>query len=115
MELWARAFAATLVVEEAVATPLLAASGSTLARRLVLVLLANLASHPVIWLVLPQLAVAPAEAVALGEAWAVAVEALLYRTALPSLRASQAVAASALANAASLAVGLCLRCAMGWP
>jgi hypothetical protein len=106
---WARAFALTLAVELVVATPLLAPSGASVARRSSTVALAQLASHPVLWLVLPELGLTGVGLLAVGETWAVAVEVGVYLLVFPSIGATRALAASALANGASVAVGLILR------
>jgi hypothetical protein len=103
--LWARAFAATLVVELAVATPLLRGPR---AQRVVLVALANLASHPLVWFVFPDLGLGYAAWLALAEAWAVVVEGIAYRVLLPTTT-GRAMLVAAVANGASLAVGHVLR------
>jgi hypothetical protein len=56
VEAWARAFALTVAVELAVAPLLLRPGEASLARRLATVFVAQLASHPVVWFVLPELA-----------------------------------------------------------
>lgn len=104
---WARAFAVTLGVELAVATPLLPGGR---AQRLVLVALANLASHPAVWFVLPELGLGYPAWLITAELWAVAVEAVAYRALLPA-STRRAAGVSLLANGASLAVGLALRAA----
>jgi hypothetical protein len=105
---WARAFAVTLAVELAVATPLLR---DTRGRRLAVVALANLASHPAVWFVFPELGLGwPAWLVA-AELWALAVEAVAMRALLSGVGARRAALVALAANAASFAVGMALRAA----
>jgi len=105
---WLRAFAVTSVVEALVATPLLGRAERSWARRLGVVLLVNLATHPLVWFLFPGLAARHAVRVALSEAWALAAEGGAYLVVLPSLGARRAFAISLLANGASFAVGLLL-------
>jgi hypothetical protein len=109
---WLRAFALTGVVELIVATPLLVASGAAWKRRAGIVLLANLASHPVIWFVFSEWALPSTVRLGVSEAWAVGVETWAYALVWPGLGMRRAFGVSALANGASLAMGLLLR-AMG--
>lgn len=111
---WARAFVFTLLVEFAVAVPLLGAAEPSRARRAALVAVANVASHPAVWFILPALALSATARLALSELWAVLLELGVYRLALRDLAVLRAVAASALANGASLGLGLLLRAATGW-
>ncbi|WP_437591397.1 hypothetical protein [Sorangium sp. So ce1000] len=111
---WARAFMVTLLVELAVASPLLGAAERSRGRRAALVAVANIASHPAVWFIFPALALGATARLALSELWAVLLELGVYRLALRDLPAARAVAASALANGASLALGLLLRAATGW-
>lgn len=105
---WARAFAWTLAVELTVAAPLLRGRR---AARVVLVFLANLASHPAVWFVFPDLGLSYAAWLALAETWAVTVEAIAYATLLPDTSTRRAIAVALAANAASLAAGFALRAA----
>ena len=105
---WLRAFAITLAVEAAVATPLLGRAERSWVRRLGAVLLVNLATHPLVWFLFPGLAARHAIRVALSEVWALAAEGGGYLVVLPSLGARRAFAIALLANGASFAVGLLL-------
>lgn len=105
---WAGAFAWTLAVELVVAPPLL--RGPRVAR-VVLVLLANLASHPAVWFVFPDLGLGYAAWLALAETWAVTVEAIAYAALLPATSTRRAIVVAFAANVASFAVGLALRAA----
>ncbi|XXT21252.1 hypothetical protein WME94_06770 [Sorangium sp. So ce429] len=111
---WSRAFALTLLVELAVASPLLGPAEPSRRRRAALVAIANIASHPAVWFIFPALALGATTRLALSELWAVLLEVGVYRLALRDLPALRAVAASALANGASLGLGLLLRSATGW-
>ena len=120
---WVTAFAITITVEVAVAVPLLAATGVGLLRRAALVVLANLATHPLVWFAFPQLGLFGNERLAISELFAVAVEAAAYALFWPMTAASPApgksvalrsFGTSAVANGASLTAGLTLR-ALGVP
>lgn len=102
---WARAFFVTVAIELAIAPWLLDRQPWT--RRAGAVVLANLASHPIVWLVIPELGLGWPLWLIVAELWAVVVEATLYVLVFRGRR--QAVLASLVANAASLAVGLVLR------
>jgi hypothetical protein len=110
---WARAFAITTTVELCVATPLLARAGGkkrpALWRCLGAVIVAQVASHPAVWFVFPTLGWRYALSLAVSELWAVASEIFIYKLVFHEAPWSRAVAASALANAASYAVGLAIR------
>jgi hypothetical protein len=105
--LWARAFALTTAVEILVALPLLGATGR-LRRCAAAVLLGQLATHPAVWFIFPELHLPRPSFLIVAETWAVVVEAFIYRFSLAGLPGRRALAASALANAASFGVGLWL-------
>ena len=111
---WARAFAVTLIVELAVAIPLLKSCGASLMRRTTAVGLAQLASHPLFWFVLPELGLRGFALLCVGEAWAVALELGVYLLAFPNIGRLRALGVSALANGASLGVGTVLRASGGF-
>lgn len=108
--LWLRAFALTVAVELAIAVPLLrsAAADASLGRRVLAVLVANLASHPVVWFVLWRVLASPAARTPLAEAWAVASEAVVFSLVFPAMPRARALGVSAVANAASFLVGVAL-------
>ena len=108
---WARAFALTLGVELLVAPPLLGPPASR-ARRVAAPGLANLASHPLVWLVIPELGLPWPAWVVVAELWAFTVEAASYTLILG--RPRRALVAALCANVVSLGVGLALRRA-GFP
>ncbi len=109
--LWAKAFAATLCAELLVSWFLLRVAEPSRGRRVGAIALVNVASHPAVWFVFPELGFGYGVAVALSEAWAVALEGLGYRLIFPSLTWRRAFLTSLLANAASVAFGLALRAA----
>jgi hypothetical protein len=103
---WLRAFGLTLVVELAIALPLLAPVEPRLSRRASAVLAANLATHPLVWFLFPGLAIGAGARLALSEVWAVLAELAIYRIVWPALSIRRATMVSAAANAASLVAGL---------
>lgn len=104
---WARYFVETVLVELAIAVPLLGASERR-TRRVAAVLFAQLASHPVVWFVLPALGLPRFSYLLLAESWAIVSELLLYRLIFERLSWSRALGVAAVANAASLAAGTLL-------
>jgi hypothetical protein len=105
---WLHAFLLTTGVELAVAVPLLAPGGS-LPRRAATVCLAQLATHPAVWFIWPLFAWPHSTYLLVAETFALLTEAVVYRLVFERLTWSRALAASALANAASVVVGLWLR------
>ena len=105
---WLVAFAITVTSELVVAVPLLAPGGSR-ARRIAAVLLAQLATHPSVWFIWPLLGLQRPVFLALAEAFALLVEAMIYRFSFERLSWSRCFAASALANGVSVFIGLWLR------
>jgi hypothetical protein len=105
---WLRAFALTLIVEISVATPLLARVEQRIARRIAVVVVANLATHPLVWFLFPGLAFGRPARFALSEAWAVSAELAIYVLVWPSLPFRRAAIASLAANGASVAAGMVL-------
>jgi len=105
---WLRAFAITLVAEIPIATPLLAAVERSVGRRIAIVVVANLATHPLVWFLFPGLAFGKPVRFALSEAWAVLAEIVVYKLVWSSLRLRRAALISLAANAASVAVGFAL-------
>lgn len=105
--LWLRFFAITVVIELLVAVPLLRGAGS-LARRATAVAVANLASHPVVWFVLPRMLSPRGVMIVTAESWAIASEAVIYALVFPALPRTRALGVSAVANAVSFLAGLVL-------
>ncbi len=112
---WFHAFLWTLLAEEILAGILLRRAAPELARRAGVILAVNLASHPAVWFIFPELGAAlgwgRSLSLLVSEAWAFGLEAWLYTLFLPRGSAKLALATSAAANAASLAAGFALRAA----
>jgi hypothetical protein len=110
--LWFKAFALTLAIELPIAARLLRGqAGAPLGRRLGAVLVANLASHPAVWFVFPELSRNSAAVLAASEFWAFASEVAIYRlifTGPPALTWRRAVLVSGVANAVSFFIGKAL-------
>jgi hypothetical protein len=104
--LWFHAFALTLAVELAVAFPLLRDAEPSRFRRVVAIVFANLASHPIVWFVIARVVTPSTLAIPVAEAWAVASEAVFYGLVFPSMGRLGALGVSAVVNAASFTVGL---------
>jgi len=111
---WVTAFAITITVEVAVAVPLLAATGVGLLRRAALVVLANLATHPLVWFAFPQLGLFGNERLAEAAAYALFWPMTAASPAPGKSVALRSFGTSAVANGASLTAGLTLR-ALGVP
>jgi len=105
---WLIAFALTTLSELLVAVPLLAPGGSR-ARRMSAVCLAQLATHPSVWFIWPLLGLPRPLFLLVAEGFALIVETLIYRFSFERLSWPRCFAASALANGASVLVGLWLR------
>jgi hypothetical protein len=105
---WLRAFGLTLLFELPVATPLLATAERRTARRLAGVVVANLATHPLVWFLFPGLALGRWGRFAAAEAWAFAAETAVYLVIWPALGARRAALVSLLANGTSAVAGLLL-------
>jgi hypothetical protein len=103
---WLRAFGLTLLVELAIALPLLAPVEPRLSRRASAVVVANLATHPLVWFLFPGLAIGVGARLAFSEVWAVLAELAIYRIVWPAISIRRAALLSLAANAASLVAGL---------
>lgn len=110
---WLRAFGLTLLTELAVAVPLLATADRRVGRRIAVVTIANLTTHPLVWFLFPGLALGRPTRLFLAETWAVLAEAAVYATVWPPLPRRRALLASVLANGASVAAGLMLAKVIG--
>ena len=103
---WFPAFVLTLAVELPIAVVILRPSRLGAGRLMGIVVIANLATHPVVWFVLPQLLdVGTTTYVVAAEAWAVAVETACYALAVPGIGFRRAASAAVVANAASWLAG----------
>jgi len=112
VDAWLRSFLLTLAVEVPLATPLLGGTTS-LARRAQIVVVANLATHPTLWFVLPELfgnylKLAPWPRTLLGELWVCGVETWIYGVSRAVASRQRALAVAFGANVASFVVGMLL-------
>lgn len=101
---WGQAFVLTLIAELMVAPLLLRG-----ANRIAAIVVANLASHPAVWFVFPDLLARFGYSVQLGvsELWAVLIETWIYRLVLGASWRRAGLAAL-VANAASVTLGAVL-------
>ena len=107
VEDWFGAFVLTLVVETPIVVVVLRHAETDLARLALIAVFANLATHPAVWFVFTQLfLVGTAAYVLAAEAWAVLVETAFFMVVIRGVGARRAVAASLLANGASILAGL---------
>ncbi|HET9954200.1 MAG TPA: hypothetical protein VFQ61_06840, partial [Polyangiaceae bacterium] len=107
---WVHAFLITMTIELLVGVPLLGksrpgAAPDPLWRRAGAVVFAQLASHPLVWFVLPELHLRRSNYALVAETWAVVSELVLYRLVFVDLSWSRVLGVSALANGVSFAVG----------
>jgi hypothetical protein len=103
---WFAAFVLTLVIELPIAAWLLRRVEPDIARRVVLIAYANLATHLAVWYVFSQLfLIGTIEYVLAAEAWAIGAEAVFFIVAFRGLDARRAIAVALIANGASFAIG----------
>lgn len=106
---WLWMFSLTCAVELAVGMVLLRSAEAQRWRRASGILIANLASHPLVWFVFPGARLSYVTQVSLSEIWAVAAEVFVYIVIWPRLGARRAFWISLAANAASFLVGICVQ------
>jgi hypothetical protein len=113
---WFRAFAWTLGIELLVAGVWLRGT-LPLGRRVGVICIANVATHPAVWLIFPELGAAlrwPSfGSLIASEVWAFGFEAFVYGLFLGAGKRRLAITTSVAANAASLGLGFVLR-AFSW-
>lgn len=103
---WFAAFVLTLAVEVPIAGYLLRRAEPDRLRLAILLVFANLATHPIVWYVMTQLfLIGTWEYLLAAEAWAVAAEAVFYAVAFRGLDPRRAIAVAVVANAASFIAG----------
>lgn len=103
---WLAAFVLTMVVEVPVVAILLRASEPDLRRLALLVLFANLATHPIVWYVLSQpLLIGTPAYLLVAESWAVGAEAVFYAVTVRSISWRRAALVALAANVASFLGG----------
>lgn len=106
---WLIAFSLTAGVEVPLFVYLTRDLGPTLPKRAVIALFGQLATHPLVWFVLPFVPrLTGWETFVISEAWAWGAEALLYQTVIPGLGVRRALGISGVANGLSVAAGLIL-------
>jgi hypothetical protein len=114
---WFRAFVWTLLLEQLAAGFVLRRAVPSLGRRVSVIGVANLASHPAVWLIFPELCyglgLTRTLTLLLSEAWAFGLEAWIYWLFLGPSQTRLALRAAVLANSVSLALGWGLRL-LGW-
>jgi hypothetical protein len=107
---WARAFALTCAIEVPLVVALTRDADAGRIRRAIVAFVGQLATHPLVWFVFPYVpGVTGWVSFVASELYATALEAVLYAAAWPRIGPRRALGVSAVANAASLAVGLLLR------
>jgi hypothetical protein len=114
--LWFRAFLATLIFEALVVVPLLGKKYPHV-RRFGALVLVNLATHPIVWFVIPALTrpkFSWVESVVISEIWAILLETWGFRLIFKELAWRRCLLIALLANLTSTVVGLALR-AVGVP
>lgn len=113
---WFRAFLITLCIEQFAAGWVLRRQVSRL-RRVSLIAVSNIASHPAVWLIFPELGAglgwSRTLTLVVSEVWAFGLEALIYGLFLGRGHARTVAWASTFANALSLGIGLAIR-SLGW-
>jgi hypothetical protein len=108
---WLKAFALTLIIECSVVFFIfrqVLAPACPKWRQFSLMVFANLATHPAVWFIFPELPVGPWLSLGLSEGYAVGAEAFIYALVFPGVSWERATVASLAANAASFGIGLLL-------
>ena len=115
--LWFRAFVWTLLIEEVVAGVMLRQAVPAWGRRCSIIAVANLASHPAVWLIFPELCsslgFSRSASLIVSEIWAFGLEGWIYWLFLGSSQTKLALKTTIAANAVSLGLGYGLR-HLGW-
>ena len=103
---WFAAFLLTIAIEIPIAGYLLRRVEPDRVRLVILLVFANLATHPIVWYVITQLfLIGTWEYLLAAESWAVALEAVFYAVAFRGLDPRRAIAVAVVANAASFVAG----------
>jgi hypothetical protein len=106
---WLLAFLVTVAVEAPIVLALTRGAETRAWRRLALVVFAQLATHPLVWFVFPYIVgLRGGTAALLSELWAWLAEAAFYALVLRGLGLPRALGVSAVANGASVLVGVAL-------
>ena len=102
---WFRAFLLTVAIEGPIVLAMTRDATMSWRRRAPLVVAAQLMTHPLVWYVFPSLSFPRRTTFVLSELFAWAAEAAFYAAAQVTSSPLRAVAVSALANGASVAIG----------
>jgi hypothetical protein len=103
---WFAAFVLTLAIEAPIVWLLLRRAEPDPLRIGLLIAFANLATHPAVWFIVPQLLLIGTLAYTVGaEIWAVAAEAVFYWAVVKGLSLRRAVVVAVAANSASFLAG----------
>jgi hypothetical protein len=106
---WLTAFLLTFLVEAPIVVALTRDSEVGVARRVALVFFAQLVTHPLVWFVFPYIVgLRSGTATLLSEIWAWLAEAVFYALVLRGVTFTRALAVSAIANGASVLVGVAM-------
>jgi hypothetical protein len=106
---WLVAFLITVVIEAPIVLALTRDGETPATKRLVLIVFAQLVTHPLVWFVFPQIAgLTGTTAAVLSELWAWLAEAVFYALVLRNVSFVRALGVSALANGASVLAGVAL-------
>lgn len=101
------AFLVTAAVEAPIVVALTRGHPTSAWRRALMAIFAQLVTHPLVWFVFPRLVgLTGGSSLVLSELWAWLAEAAFYMVVLPGLSPARAIGTSAVANAASILVGL---------
>ncbi len=102
---WVQAFLLSLVVEVPIVLGLTRAIPAPLWKRAAFAFFATLATHPIVWFVIPELGVRDPARLMLSEAWAFGAELVFYKLVFDGLTWARAALASVVANTASFGLG----------
>lgn len=111
---WLKAFGLTVLVELAVAWPLLKRHEPVAWRAAGLIVFAQVASHPAVWFIFPELGLSFQTMVVAAESWAVLSEMLFYLLVFRGTTPREAFGVAALANGASYGLGILIRHFTRW-
>jgi hypothetical protein len=104
--LWLRGFGLTLLTEEIIAVPILRPVEPSTMRRIGAVLIANLATHPLVWFFFTHLGWSWTWVTIAAESFAFGFEVFVYALIFPSASLGRAALVSGCANGASYLLGL---------
>lgn len=105
---WLTLFAITVVIEVPIVVLLVGKAEASWTRRIIIALAGQLATHPLVFFVFPQLPLRGFPSLVCSELYALGFEALLYGAAFVRLRPLEAFAIAGLANGVSFGLGLLL-------